>query len=179
MSQVPVQPSKTERMARDIEIVSLAYSRSLNAMNNLIQMQIQDILDVSLEVRRELIEMDELEEYLEHSEDGVDIDDDNDEMPAADDEDKDASPAGAEAAARQMDNAKADIKAVGDNASKAADGKNDINPVDALVNAASSNIAKAMANTLAVQNQLNSIAISALAEGLSLIYEYDEDEDEL
>ena len=176
-------PSKTEQIARDIEVIALAYSRSLNAMNNMIQMQVQDILDVSIEVRREVIEMDELEEYLEKSELGEDLSDEEisdlnaDEQDESDEENDDAKTQAKQAVAE----AATQIKAVAETTKSEKKAPNPPNPdpVSKLVIAASDNIALAMANTMNVQNQLNSIAIAALSEGLALIYGYDEEDDEL
>lgn len=178
--------SNIEQVARDIEVLSMAYSRSLNAMNNLIQMQIQDILDVSLEVRRELIEMEELEEYLEHSEiDMEDFDDDMVEMgedaPEDNDEDDDDDKAHAKhkKEINKITAAQNDVQAVAKAAKSAASdsaGESQTDPVAALVNAVTLNLAKAMENTLRTQEELNVVATAALTDGLALIYGYDDED---
>ncbi len=178
--------SNIEQVARDIEVLSMAYSRSLNAMNNLIQMQIQDILDVSLEVRRELIEMEELEEYLEHSEiDMEDFDDDMVEMdedaPADIDEEDDHDKAHAKHKKNinKITAAQNDVQAVAKAAkSTAAEsaGESQTDPVASLVNAVTVNLAKAMENTLRMQEELNVVATAALTDGLALIYGYDDED---
>ena len=174
--------SNIEQIARDIEVLSMAYSRSLNAMNNLIQMQIQDILDVSLEVRRELIEMEELEDYLEHSEiDAEDFDDDMVEMDDDDDNDEEADDDKEKQHNKEhkkIAGAQNDVEAVAKSvkAAAASVSQSETDPVATLVYAVTQNLAKAMENTLRTQEELNIVATAALTDGLALIYGYDDED---